>query len=167
MNSSENKTGTDTFTSPCENYFAPTPSTCLLSTLAALRPFMKIYLLAVFCGLVQLARAGGLPVDEKLTQNAVAVLRVELIFADKKGPGDFVDYFVHTIREFKNEAHKPIGDIIVLAYKGRPGVPKGECTIYLQRYDFLKKEFSNNANIGQWILVGGDATNGVSHVKVP
>ncbi len=129
---------------------------------------MKTYLLAVCCALAQLARADGLPVDRKLAQNAVAILRVRLIFSQDHGAGSqFTDYVVHTIRKFKNESNRPFQDITVWGFKGRPGVPKEECTIYIQRYDVLKDEFTGDKDSGHWILVGGDATNGVSHVEIP
>jgi hypothetical protein len=124
---------------------------------------MKTYLLAVCCALVQLAHAGDLPVDETLASNAVAVVCVKLIFSHEN-KGEFTDYVVHTIRKFKNESTRNFADITVMAYKGRPGIPKEECTIYIQGYDIITHSFSTN-NFDRFILVGGDATNGVSHVK--
>lgn len=110
------------------------------------------------------AHAGEDLVDQKLAQNAVAVVRVKLIFAADLKPTPFMDYNVHNIRVFKNESNERFVDIQVLGYKGRPGVPEEECTIYIQRYDPITKTLSTSKDHGQWILVGGDATNGVSHV---
>ena len=109
------------------------------------------------------AKADENLVDTKLAQNAIAVARVKLIFAFD-GKGQFTDYAVHTIRIFKNESNKTFRDIDVLAFKGRPGVPGEECTVYLQRYDVVSNNFSTNFNMGRWILMGGDASNGVSNV---
>jgi len=134
--------------------------------LAALRRLMKTYLLVICCVCFHLARAGDLPVDEKLAQNAVAVLRVKLIFANDHGTNWWTDNQVHTIQIFKNESHTRIADIGILSIKGRAGVPKEECTVYLQRWDFGTGNFSNDKDVGRWILVGGDATNGVSHVEM-
>lgn len=70
--------------------------------------------IAICCALAQLARADDLPVDGKLAQNAVAVLRVRLFFSQDHGPGSqFTDYVVHTIRKFKNESNRPFQDITV------------------------------------------------------
>jgi hypothetical protein len=126
---------------------------------------MKTYLLAVCYALVQLAHADDLPVDAALASNAVAVVRVSLIFSHDNSKTEFTDNLVHTIRVFKNESNHDFRDIDVLSFKGRPGVPEKECTIYIQAWDVKKHEFSRDRDAGSWILVGGDATNGVSHIE--
>ena len=103
--------------------------------------------------------------DAKLAQNAIVVVRVKLIVADTGSQySPFRVYSVHTIRILKNEAHKVFQDLLVRAFRDKPGVPEGECTIYLQKYDFSKKEFTKDNDLGPWFLVGGDATEGVSNV---
>ena len=126
---------------------------------------MKPIITALFCFVIQFARAGDLQVDEKLAQNAVAVVRVRLVIADSGLPhSPFRVYSVHTIRILKNESHEVFQDLLVRGFKDKPGVPEGESTIYLQRYDPVKKELSDDKDHGLWILVGGDATKGVSNV---
>jgi hypothetical protein len=105
--------------------------------------------------------------DTNLAHDAVAVVRVKLMVAESENlwpNGAFRTYVVHTIRIFKNESNERFWDIKVIAFKGRPGVPEQECTIYLQRYDYANRQLSSDKNHGAWILVGGDATNGVSNV---
>ena len=128
---------------------------------------LKRILLALIPILALTVKAEESLFDPNLAQNAVVVLRVKLIFSHDldDGRANLTDYIVHTINVLKNESHKDIRDVTVLAFKGRSGVPDAECTIYLQRYDVVARAFSTNNDIGRWILVGGDATNGVSHVK--
>jgi hypothetical protein len=126
---------------------------------------MKAILTLIFCVLIQLARAGDLQMDEKLAQNAIVVIRVKLIVADTGSQySPFRVYSVHTIRILKNESHEMFQDLLVRAFRDKPGVPERECTIYLQKYDPVKKEFSKDNDRGLWILVGGDATEGVSNM---
>ena len=137
-----------------------------LLTLGGCR-IMKPIITALFCFVIQFARAGDLQVDEKLAQNAVAVVRVKLMFADSGLPNSpFRIYSVHTISILKNESHDVFRDLLVRGFKDRPGVPEGVCTIYLQRYDPINKKLSDDKDHGLWILVGGDATNGVSNVSM-
>lgn len=126
---------------------------------------MKAIITLMFCVIIQLAKAEDLPIDEKLAQNAVAVVRVRLIVADRPGPATpFRLYSVHTIRILKNESHEVFQDLLVHGFKDKPGVPEGESTIYLQRYDPIAEKLSDDKDHGLWILVGGDATKGVSNV---
>jgi hypothetical protein len=127
---------------------------------------MKAILTLLFCLVIQLASAGDLQVDEKLVQNAVAVVRVRLMFADSELPySPFRVYSVHTIRILKNESDEVFEDLLVRGFKDKPGVPEGESTIYLQRYDPIAKKLSDDKDHGLWILVGGDATKGVSNIE--
>ena len=131
---------------------------------------MKIILFILTVGFLLAARAEDEFFDTNLAQNAILVERVRLICAVPPHKGlpytQFDTYCVHVLHIFKNESHEPLGDLQVLAYKGHLGVPKEECTIYLQRYDDAKQMFSTDINRGRWILVGGDATNGVSNVSI-
>ena len=122
-----------------------------------------VILCLVFSAL--LAKAEFSFVDTNLAENAVAVVRVKLMYADNPGIATpFRIYSVHTIRILKNESHEVFRDLLVRGFKDRPGVPEEECTIYLQRYDPVNKKLSNDKDHGLWILVDGDATNGVSNV---
>ena len=128
---------------------------------------MKAIIILIICFVIQVARAGDLQVDDKLAQNALAVVRVKLMFADSGLPhSPFRVYSVHTIRILKNDSHEVFRDLLVRAFKDKPGIPDGESTIYLQRYDPVKMELSVDKDFGLWILVGGDATKGVSNVNM-
>ncbi len=128
---------------------------------------MKTIITLIIFVIIQFAKAGDLQVDDKLAQNAVAVVRVSLMFADSGLPhSPFRIYSVHTIRILKNDSHEVFRDLLVRAFKDKPGIPDGESNIYLQRYDPVKKELSDDKDYGLWILVGGDATKGVSNVNM-
>ena len=112
-----------------------------------------------------LALAADKLYDEELARHAVAVLRVRKVGHDWPLPKyPFIRYDVHVDQVFKNESGENLNhDFAVHGFKGMDGVPPGECTIYITRYDVAKKGFDKmNGTI--WVLVGGSATNGVSHV---
>jgi hypothetical protein len=126
---------------------------------------MKAILTVLFCVVIQLAKAEDSLMDANLAQNAVAVVRVKLGYAFDGVPNSpFRLYDIHNIRTLKNDSHEVFCDLLVRAFKDKPGVPEGECTIYLQRYDPIAKKLSDDKDHGNWILVGGDATQGVSNV---
>jgi hypothetical protein len=104
--------------------------------------------------------------DDALAKKAVAVLRVkrnESVWELPHYP--LTRYQIHVVHVFKNESNLPISDFSVHGFKGRDGVPLGECTIYIERYNVTpKKVWAGGTNGSIWMLVGGDATNGVSHV---
>jgi hypothetical protein len=127
---------------------------------------MKAIIIALLCAVIQMARAGDSQIDTNLAQNAVVVLRVKLNVALDALPGSpFRIYDVHTIRVLKNDSDERVQDLLVRGFKDKPGVPEGESTIYLQRYDPIAKKLSDDKDHGLWILVGGDATKGVSNVE--
>ena len=102
--------------------------------------------------------------DDKLATNAVAVVRVFLVSSIQipKYPVTRYDVLVYQI--FKNESRENLDQHLeVFAFKGRDGVPPGECTVYIARYNLQKMTFEDT-NGSIWMLIGGDATNGVSHV---
>jgi len=126
---------------------------------------MKTFAIAIIVSFTLLARAADNLVDEDLAKNAVVVLRVKKFgtYTYPKFPNHpFTCYDVRVLRVFKNESNRRWADFGVQAFKEKEGVPSGECTIYLERYDLKNKVF--NKTNGFWVLVGGDATNGVSHV---
>jgi hypothetical protein len=127
---------------------------------------MKIIAIIFFAASFVCSQAAEPLVDKQLAQKALLVLRVKLQFAADTSPKTpFTYYYVHNIQEFKNDLNYRVADICVLGFKGRPGVPKEECTIYVQTYDRVNNRFTMNKDLGPFVLVGGDATNGVSHVS--
>ena len=103
--------------------------------------------------------------DENLAKNATVVLRVHKFQTwQMKNKTDFTRYYVKVYEVFKNESDEDFNhDLGVHAFKDRTGVPEGECTIYIAKYDVPNATF-DRTNGTIWMLVGGDATNGVSHV---
>jgi hypothetical protein len=104
--------------------------------------------------------------DDALAKKAVAVLRVERKLVWDLPHYPLTRYQIHVIRVFKNESNVPIAPFIAVdGFKGRSGVPPGESTIYIERYYVIPgKVWAGGTNGTIWMLVGGDATNGVSHV---
>ena len=128
---------------------------------------MKIITTILFFAAVILAQGADKLFDENLATNAVAVLRVRKIQSwqlpmQNKYP--FTRYIVNGYEVFKNESNENLHQSFsVHAFTGQDGVPPGECTIYIARYDVTNREF-NKTNGTIWMLVGGNATNGVSHI---
>ena len=129
---------------------------------------MKTIILALLVLGTTLVQAEEKLYDDALAKKAVAVLRVKLNMACDLPHQDIYPltrYEIHVIHIFKNESNLPIGDGSVHGFKGRAGVPPGESTIYIERYYGTPKKIWAGGTNGQiWMLVGGDATNGVSHV---
>jgi hypothetical protein len=106
--------------------------------------------------------------DDALAKRAVVVLRVRRDSArpelhPEKYP--FNRYMVLPLRVFKNESYQPNlrGHFDVLAFSDKDGVPPGESTIYIERYDVAKRKFGGKEGT-VWMLVDGGGTNSVSHV---
>ena len=126
---------------------------------------MKIIGIIIFATIGMLVQAADKLFDDNLATNAVAVLRVHKFhtWPPSQSSDKLARYEVRVDQVFKNESDENLNhDFGVYALTGRDGVPSGECTIYLQRYDIFTDTF--NQTNGPWVLVGGDATNGVSHV---
>jgi len=67
---------------------------------------------------------------------------------------------VKVLATLKNTSGQKIGPELDVAYYATdPGVPAGECTVYLEPY--------NDAPEHPWKLLGGVARLGVSHVLPP
>jgi hypothetical protein len=65
-------------------------------------------------------------------------------------------YDVEVLKVLKNDSAESFTNkLSVAAYGGKPGVPAGVSTIYLERYNPTEKKY--------WKLVGGEASTGVSH----
>jgi hypothetical protein len=128
---------------------------------------MKIITTILFFAAVILAQGADKLFDENLATNAVAVLRVRKIQSwqlpmQNKYP--FTRYIVNGYEVFKNESNENLHQSFsVHAFTGQDGVPSGECTIYIARYDVTNSRF-DKTNGTIWMLVGGNATNGVSHI---
>jgi hypothetical protein len=125
---------------------------------------MKTISVILIAALTMLARAEDKLFDDELAKNAVAVLRIHKFTEATPFPKlSLTRQEVHVYEVYKNESSENFNhDIAVWAYIDRDGVPSGECTVYLERYEPAKKMF--NKKTGLWVLVGGDATNGVSHI---
>jgi hypothetical protein len=103
-------------------------------------------------------------VDPQLAKDAVAVLRVRTVSTTPLPKYPLTRYQVRVYQVFKNEWHERVDhDFPVHAFKDQEGIPSGECTIYISRYDVTNRRF-DKTNGTIWMLVGGNATNGVSHV---
>lgn len=128
---------------------------------------MKILALFLFAACTLFVRAEEKLYDDRLANNAVAVIRVSdsdhVTGTNGLGHGLFTEYLVEPVRILRDESGTLArGSLRVAVLKGREGIPRGTCTIYLEMYWPDTKEF--NKTRGFWVLVGGDATNGVSHV---
>ena len=126
---------------------------------------MKTLAAVLLLATATLTLAGDKLFDERLAKHAVAVLRVQR-FSERSIPKyPFIRYEVHVYQAFKNEWRDGLNyDFGVHAFKGMDGVPREECTIYIARYDVANQRF-DKTNGTIWMLVGGSATNGVSHVN--
>jgi hypothetical protein len=107
--------------------------------------------------------------DDALAKRAVVVLRVELHHARHElmpAKYPFIRYTVLGRRVLKNQSYTKdlnlMGDFDVLGFDDKAGVPPGESTIYLQRYDVATRQFGGKEGT-VWMLVDGGGTNAVSH----
>ena len=96
-------------------------------------------------------------IDENLAKNAEVILRVE------SSEGIECDKYCWTtviiIKELKNKNNHSFGKTLKVAFNsGDDGIPLGESTIYLEKY--------NPARNDNWKLVGGMSKKGVSHDKL-
>jgi hypothetical protein len=102
-----------------------------------------------------LAFAADKLMDDKLAANAEVVLRVKRLSVE--GADKYAWYRVQVLQVFKNQSSETFTNALsVAAYSGKPGVPEGESTVYLERYNQTGKKL--------WKLVSGEASTAVSHV---
>jgi hypothetical protein len=117
----------------------------------AVKPIAFVLLLILLLA----AMAAENLMDDKLAAKAEVVLRVKRL-----GPGEgskYLWYPVEVLQVLKNQSGEVFTNTLsVAAYSWKAGVPEGESTVYLERY---------NTNRGIWKLVGGEASTGVSHAK--
>lgn len=94
-----------------------------------------------------------------------AVLRVNRFSARTVRTHPFLTRYTATPQQvYKNQSNERLGHTInVHGFSDRDELPAGECTIYIAKYDVPNGRF-DQTNGTIWMLVGGDATNGVSHV---
>jgi hypothetical protein len=93
-------------------------------------------------------------VDTKRAQTVSVVLRVRLL---KREGTDKIGWVrVRRVGVIKNSSHFKFPDEFEIAhYSGEPGVPDGESTVYLERY--------NEASESLWRLFDGSGKTGVTH----
>ncbi len=103
--------------------------------------------------------------DDAKATNAVAVLRVYRVHARPVlSHPSFTRYTVTPQQVYKNESNERLGHTInVHGFSDRDGVPAGESTIYIAKYDVPNRRF-DQTNGTIWMLVEGGGTNAVSHV---
>ena len=126
---------------------------------------MKSISVVLFIVCVTLVQAEDKLFDDAKATNAVAVLRVNRFSARPVRTHPFLTRYTATPQQvYKNDSNERLGHTInVHGFSDRDGVPAGECTIYIAKYDVPNGRF-DQTNGTIWMLVGGDATNGVSHV---
>ena len=119
---------------------------------------MKIIATCLLVAATLLAFAAEKFVDDKLAAKAQVVLRVKRL---TPGEGNkYLWYRVELLQVLKNQSSETFTNTLsVAAYSWKNGVPEGESTLYLERY--------NKTDKGLWKLVGGEASTGVSHVRKP
>ena len=119
---------------------------------------MKIITVCLLVVITTLAFAADKLMDETLAAKAEVVLRVKRLSA---GEADkYAWYQVEVLQVLKNLSSETFTNTLsVAAYSGKAGVPDGESTIYLERY--------NETSGKLWKLVGGEASTGVSDVRKP
>ena len=126
---------------------------------------MKTITVVLLIVCVVLAHAQDKLFDDAKATNAVAVLRVHRVHARPVvSDSSFVRYTVTPQHVYKNESNERLGHTInVHGFSDRGGVPAGECTIYIAKYDVPNRRF-DQTNGTIWMLVEGGGTNAVSHV---
>ena len=96
-------------------------------------------------------------VDGSRAEAVPVVLRVRLL---RHEGGDKIAWDkVALVGTIKNDSHYNFPrEFEIACYVGEPGVPGGESTVYLERY--------NPASESIWRLLGGSGKTGVSHAGV-
>jgi hypothetical protein len=97
-------------------------------------------------------------VDPERVQRVPLVLRAIAL-----GPGQGDKYAwvrAKVLAVLKNTSgREPGAELEIAYYSGKPGLPAGECTVYLEPY--------NDTPNHPWKLLGGSAVLGVSHPGTP
>lgn len=93
-------------------------------------------------------------VDEDKAKKATAVLRVR--YRAMKGGNKYAWDEVDVLAVIENRSQYQFPKTLNIAhYDTEPGIPKGECTVYLEPY--------NNVDLSLWKLLDGSGAHGVSH----
>jgi len=93
-------------------------------------------------------------VDSQRASKVAVVLRVRLI--EHEGGNKYEWDTVHLVSVIKNDSpHKFPEQFRVAHDNGEAGIPEGESTVYLERF--------NATDESLWKLLGGSAATGVSH----
>jgi hypothetical protein len=101
-----------------------------------------------------LALAADKLMDDKLAAKAEVVLRAKRLAIE--GGEKYAWFRVQVLQVLKNQSSQTFTNTLsVAAYSWKDGVPEGQSTLYLERY--------NPTNTTLWKLVGGEASTGVSH----
>lgn len=96
----------------------------------------------------------GLAMDPAIAKQAEVVLRVRRL--SEGGGSKYWWYDVEILKVLKNDSADVFTNkLSVAADGGKPGVPAGVSTVYLERYNPADKKY--------WKLLGGQASTGVSH----
>jgi len=119
---------------------------------------MKTITTCLFVAVAMFAFAAGKFVDDQLAAKAEVVLRVKRL---TPGEGSkYLWYRVKVLQVLKNQSNETFTNTLsVAAYSWKDGVPEGESTLYLERY--------NKTDKGLWKLLDGEASTGVSHARKP
>ena len=116
---------------------------------------MKAAAILFLIAVTTLAFAGDKRMDDKLAAKAEVVVRAKLLSSD--GADKYARFRVRVLQVLKSPpGTKLTNELSVAAYSWKAGVPEGESTLYLERYN-------KQTATGLWKLVGGEASTGVSH----
>ncbi len=126
---------------------------------------MKTITVVLLIVCVVLVHAQDKLFDDAKATNAVAVMRVDRTSVRPVlTHPSFTRYTVTPQHVYKNESNERLGHTInVHGFSDRDGVPAGESTIYIAKYDVPNRRF-DQTNGTIWMLVEGGGTNAVSHV---
>lgn len=93
--------------------------------------------------------------NEQIASRVPVVLRVK--FEKFIGGQKFAWDEVSILGTLKNQTGRPFAGLLQIGHYGwEPGIPQGECTVYLEPYA--------EGDESRWKLLGGSAKDGVSHV---
>ena len=96
-----------------------------------------------------------LSIDENKFPTSLLVLRVKLISQDKSCD-KYAWSKVQILKTYKNDTGVQFGKNLTIAFYCRDaGIPKGESTVYLEKYNPTRNDL--------WKLLNGTRKDGVSH----
>ncbi|MES2309874.1 MAG: hypothetical protein V4507_13540 [Verrucomicrobiota bacterium] len=96
--------------------------------------------------------------DNNLAQKSEVILHVKLLTVG--GADKYAWYEVEILEVLKNESKETFTKKLkIAAYSWKPGIPEGESTVYLERYNKITQQL--------WMLLGGEASTGVRQALKP